>query len=94
MIGGLESTSLKKKKKKIVSRTVQVPFRVVHSGSLQSIPVVDICRADQKKNQRKKMLRGLATYSKDRENEVDNIFILSVALKRRGRSQFKEIFFK
>lgn len=44
----------KKKKKKIVSRTVQVPFRVVHSGSLQSIPVVDICRADQKKNQRKK----------------------------------------
>ena len=43
-----------KKKKKIVSRTVQVPFRVVHSGSLQSIPVVDICRADQKKNQRKK----------------------------------------
>ena len=46
--------SLKKKKKKIVSRTVQVPFRVVHSGSLQSIPVVDICRADQKKNQRKK----------------------------------------
>lgn len=46
--------SKKKKKKKIVSRTVQVPFRVVHSGSLQSIPVVDICRADQKKNQRKK----------------------------------------
>lgn len=46
--------SLKKKKKKIVNRTVQVPFRVVHSGSLQSIPVVDICRADQKKNQRKK----------------------------------------
>ena len=43
-----------KKKKKIVSRTVQVPFRVVHSGSLQSVPVVDICRADQKKNQRKK----------------------------------------
>ena len=63
----------KKKKKKIVSRTVQVPFRVVHSGSLQSIPVVDICRADQKKNQRKKMLRGLATYSKDRENEVCKI---------------------
>lgn len=74
MIGGLESTSLKKKKKKIVSRTVQVPFRVVHSGSLQSIPVVDICRADQKKNQRKKkMLRGLVTYSKDRENEVSKI---------------------
>ena len=63
----------KKKKKKIVSRTVQVPFRVVHSGSLQSIPVVDICRADQKKNQRKKMLRGLVTYSKDRENEVSKI---------------------
>ena len=57
-----------------MSRTVQVPFRVVHSGSLQSIPVVDICRADQKKNQRKKkMLRGLVTYSKDRENEVSKI---------------------
>ena len=73
MIGGLESTSLKKKKKKNCepncTSTIQgSPFR-----ELTKHPCSRYLSCGSKKESAKKMLRGLVTYSKDRENEVSKI---------------------